>query len=663
MAETKKATFALNFEGNAPEVTEDLAVSLEDLRKKIDKSQEAVRTLGGAMKGLRGKSEEVVSAKEQLKAKLEAERAKISEVSLALLKQGASYDQLAARTRRLAAEKKKLDEKKTADALEEQKRRASAMGNAVKAAGGPVGSLREKLEAMREVLGKTGTGMGLVTLATVGLVAAIAAVTAAAVGGLVAFGRWVLTSANAARTAGLFREAALGSALQAHNLGTQVDALAEKVPTAKDKLNELAVSLSKTRLSGPAIVDTLNAVAQASAAMGDEVGGAFKDIVTRGQLSGRLQLSPQELFGKGLEFDDVAKALANGMHTSVDAARRALFEGRVKLEDGAKALRTAVEKRFGDVNLRRMLDLNVLAEKFHETLANLTKGVNIEPLGKALASLGELFSERTFTGAAIKKLVELVGNGLVGALTRTLPIAKAFLQGMAIAGLELTLTFLDLKDRFSETFGNTEFISGAKLLEQALVAGKIAVYGFAAGVAITAAGLAAVAAVIKGTVDQFSTFIDSVKSAWRALVDGDWSALGKAIVDGFVKGLSESPIGKVVSLFGDKIKKAFSSSLKIQSPSKVFEEYGKQTAAGFEKGVEGGAGDASLAVSAMGKPPAAGGRAGGGAPIILHVHIDASGHKDAPAVSQALSQPSFLASLTEAVENAIAARGLRPEGA
>jgi hypothetical protein len=45
------------------------------------------------------------------------------------------------------------------------------------------------------------------------------------------------------------------------------------------------------------------------------------------------------------------------MHVGVEQAKQALFEGRVKLADGAAALRAAVEKKFGGVNLRQMLSL------------------------------------------------------------------------------------------------------------------------------------------------------------------------------------------------------------------------------------------------------------------------------------------------------------------
>src|SRR5207253_894665 len=83
-----------------------------------------------------------------------------------------------------------------------------------------------------------------------------------------------------------------------------------------------AVALSRTRLNGEQIVDTMNLVTQASAAMGDEAGNALKEIVTRGQLVGRLQINPQELFGTGVEFDDIAKQLATSMNVGIADARK-----------------------------------------------------------------------------------------------------------------------------------------------------------------------------------------------------------------------------------------------------------------------------------------------------------------------------------------------------
>ena len=53
--------------------------------------------------------------------------------------------------------------------------------------------------------------------------------------------------------------------------------------------------------------------------------GAWRmDIVTRGQMMQRFQISPQELFGTGLEWKDVAGQIAKNLHVSVADAQKAL---------------------------------------------------------------------------------------------------------------------------------------------------------------------------------------------------------------------------------------------------------------------------------------------------------------------------------------------------
>ena len=361
-----QATLSINLEDHVSESAESMADSVEALRDRIAGSEDAIKEMGGALRRLRGTSDEVKTAKGELVAKLQAEKDKISAANLALLKQGTTYDKLSAQTRKLTKDREDLKKKTDKDAESKAKDRADAMSAAIRTAGGPVASLKEKLETLRAVTGDSSGAMGLATLAAAGLAAAVIAVAAAAAAGVLALGKLIIAGANAARTANLMREAAAGSASNATALGTQVDALADKIPTARGALNDLAISLAKSGVQGQTLVDTFNAVGQASAALGEDAGAKLRELVERGRLTQRLQVNPLELQGTGVQFEDIAKALAKNLKVGVNDARAALFEGRVKLADGAKALRDAVEQKFAGINLRRMLDLNVIAEKFQE---------------------------------------------------------------------------------------------------------------------------------------------------------------------------------------------------------------------------------------------------------------------------------------------------------
>lgn len=648
------------------------ASAVESLREQIEGSTADIKAMAGTLRQLRGSSDEVKAAKTQLTAKIEALKNSVSGASLALVKQGTSYDAAAQRAKKLAAEAKKLAEALKKDELVKSKDRAAAMGSAISKAGGPVAALRDKMDALKSVLGEAGgsAGMGLVTLGAAAAVAAVAALTAAVVAGGYALTKFILLSGNAARDAGLLREAWSGTAQNASNLGTQIDALSNKVPTSKAALNELAISLMKSKLGGQATVDAFNAVGQASAALGDEAGGKIKDFIERSRLMGRMRIDPREMlegFGN-LNFDDVAKALAKNTGRTVEAVRNELRMGKTKLGDGAKAMRDAIESKFGGLNLRKMMSLEVMASKLQEKLAALTNGVNLEPLLKPLSELGKLFDESTVTGQTLKMLVTSFGQGMVSNLTKAIPFATALFQGLVIGSLKAYIVFLKVRKSLRETFGDSKMLADVDGLKLALDAGKYAAIGIAGAVvlvgAVMAAGLVPIAAITASVIYLADFFPRLGKSIRKTFDSIDWKASGLAIVDGLIGGL-KAGVGRLntaVEDLGKGIKKTFTNVVHIGSPSKDFFKYGEALPEGVVGGVEKGTPGAQKAVSAMVAVPSggdagAGARAGGGAPIEVHVHIHAGGG-GGEQTAKALSEESFLAKLTKAVEDALVGAGI-----
>jgi hypothetical protein len=673
VAEEQKASFKLDLETNAADVSAETAAEMENLRQKIGAGSDAIKQMSSALRSLRGNTSEVKDAKKQLQAKIDAMKDSVSGANLALLKTGTTYEKLSGQAKKLAEQERKLQDAVKADAIKKSKADADAMGNALRVTGGPVESLRGRFEELKKVVTGEGGAMGALTLLTAGLVAAIAALAIGAAALVATFVKFVVVGADAARSLNLMREAATGSAQNAHNLGTQVDALAGKVVTSKEKLNELAVALARTRLSGSAQVDTLNAVGQAASAMGDDVGNALKEIITRGQQSRRLQINPLELQGTGLKFQDIAAQLAVQMKVGVKEAQAALFEGRVKLDDGAKAIRAAVEKRFGEINARKLLSLDVQLEKFKERLGNLTADVNLEPLLKGFDELASLFSDSTVTGASLKEIVTIVGNGLVSAFKVVVPLAKGFIQGLIIGGLDVAIAFLRVKNAITKTFGGGDALKGIDGVRIALAIGKTVVFSFAAGLAAVAAVLGAIGLAMYGAVKASMAFVDAIKGAWDLIATSDW---GKPIIDGLVNGLKAGAgfVVDAVKGLAEKVKGAFTGALQIRSPSKVFAGFGVQLGAGAAAGVRAGTPTAASAVNAMATrvgeagtgisaftpaPSSPAAQGGGGAPLVLQlggitIHAAAS-----PADVQAkTSDPSFLAQLTDAVERVLQAAGI-----
>lgn len=667
------ATDKLEFPIGIPVETnaEAAAGSVESLRDQITGSTAEIKALAGTLRQLRGTSDEVKSAKTQLKAKMDALKNSVSSASLALVKQGTTYDAAAARAKTFGANQKKLSDQMRSDA----KASSDSMSAALSKAGGPIAALQQRLGGLKSVLGETGgsAGMGLVALGAAGAVAAVAAMVVAVGAAAVALGRFILTSGNALRAAGLLREAWSGTAQNAANLGTQVDALSKKVPTSKAALNELAIALMKSKLSGAATVDTFNAVGQASAALGDEAGGKIKEFIERGRLLNRMRIDPREMlegFGS-LNFDDVAASLAKGMSVSVAAARKALAEGRVKIEDGAKAMRDAVEGKFGGLNLRKMLTFEVMADKLHETFAALTSGVNLEPLLKPLGELGKLFDDSTVTGQTLKMLVTTFGTGMVSALAQAIPLAKAFIQGLVIGGLNIYIAYLKVRNALRGVFGDSQILKDGDALKAALSVGKIAVGLFGLAILMTAgyvvaiaAPFAVLAAIVYACASAVLWTADTIAGLYKRVKGLDWAAVGKAIPDGLLGGLKSGAraLTDGVSKLAEDTKKTFKLALGIESPSKVFAGFGANTAEGYAQGVEKGAPRAASATAELGAAPPGGGRGGGGGGggggAVVNVTINVNGGGGGEATARALAEPSFLARLTKAIEDALVAQGL-----
>lgn len=631
----QSTTFSVRLDDEVSAPAEKAAASVDELRAKILGGESAVKNMSGALRRLRGSTDDVKKAKEQLKARINAERDAISASQLALLKAKSS-------TGLLATAKKGLS---TA-----------------------VSALNERLSGLTSGTKVADAGLGALKYAAVGLAAALAAVAVATAGGLLALGKFIIAGANAARTMGLLREAAAGSAENGAALGSQVDALAAKVPTGKAAINELALALAKSNLRGETFVDTLNAVSQASAAMGDEAGGKIRALVDRGRTTGRLAIGAdtftEDLKGTGLQRDDVAKALAEQLHVGVDKARAALAEGRVKLADGAAALRAAVEKKFAGINLRQMLDLNVIAEKLRERFDALTKGVNLEPLLKGFSELAGLFDESTVAGAGLKEIFTVFGSLVVGGFTKGLPLMKQFFKGLVIGALQATVMFLKLGLFIKKAFGDNETLKKLFSLQNALKAGTVIAGVFAVGIGLIALAAGATVTAFALLGDLVQSVLDTFYDFGETIRNIKWGEIGSDIVSGIIGGIKNAASLAVDAArsLAERIKSGFTGVMKIQSPSKVFAGYGKNTVEGYVQGVEDSTPEAARSLNDVGKrPPAMAGAGAAPSPLSVNLGVSlnvAGGGPSPDQMAKAIQDPSILAQLTKAIETVLLSNGI-----
>lgn len=657
-AESKTASFAVKVDADSN--AKDAATDLEELRRQITASQDAVKSYGAALRSLRGSSDEVKAAKADLKAKLEAERDAVSRANVAILKQGTTFEKLARQEREETKRKKE-----ELEASKRQKEQLEAARRAVSEMGGPLRDLGEGFESLKRVLTGARSSTGLFVVGLAAAVGTFALVTAAIVGATSALARFVIGEGNALRSMNLLREAAGGTKENARALGHQVDALAAKLPTPKAELNELAVELTRamlgSRVSGQGIVDTFDAVAQASSAMGHEVGSRIQGIIDRSKIWGRMHLGFFELQGTGISFQDIAGNLAKQLKIGVDAARFALLTGRVKVDDGAKAIRAAVEKRFAAINLAKMLDLDTIKQKFRETMQSLTEDVNLEPLLRSFKGLADLFSSSSMTGAALKDIVTDLGTALVGEGAHGADLFKGGIKQLVIWALKLDIEFLKSRKTIKRwvdevmglvslkgiILGVTAAVIALTAAFGALAVATVEIWGPIAGIAAAAAGIFLIG-------EKIGEWIGSVK----------WADLGRSILDGIKSGIEAgwTALKNSVTGIAQGVRDTFARMLGIHSPSHVFRVYGQQTVEGYAQGIDSRVPRVQPSIDAMApEPPAASAGAGGGGsrgPVTIAPVFHVDGGRHAEDNVRALSAPTFLAQLTHAIEEALEQAGI-----
>lgn len=623
-----EARFPIDFEGNASDYSDRAAQSLAELRERVVASEASVKNYNESLRKLKGSSEDVVKARSAIKSKLEAERSAIAGVEVALLKQGSSSSKLIAQEKaqavakeKLAATRAKADEARAAQAKE---------------------SAKYSADVQKAML------LGVEAAA----VAAAAAIAAAGV----AFAVFAVRSSAAARTAANLREAITGNAKDGAALGFQVDALAAKLPLARAEVAALGNDLAKGGLRGQVLVDALNAVGQAKAAIGDDAAGKLRGILEAGRTTKRIAIDPREgLFGTGLDFDDVAKEVANVTKASVQEARNALAAGRVSLGAGAEALRVAVEKKLGKLNARQLLDPMVQWQKFTDRVERLTSGINLEPLLKGLDSIGAMFDESSVTGYALKETITLIGNAFTASFDGKAPMIKRVIQGMVIGGLQSAIVFLKLRNSLRGVF-SSEILAGVDTMKVALYAGAIAAGAMATGVAVLAASAVAALAPIA------LPFV-AIYGAYKLITGIEWKKLGADIVNGIVNGITARAdrLKEAVMGLGQKARAAFHTALDMHSPSRLFFQDGQNIGEGAALGVESKADRVQSAANALAPAPRmGGGGAGGGITLNLSINVNVGpGGGDAKSVQD----PSFIAAVVKAVEDLLLGAGVVPGAA
>ena len=270
-------------------------------------------------------------------------------------------------------------------------------------------------------------------------------------------------------------------------------------------------------------------------------------------------------------FIDVA--LGN---TSLSEALQQLFDKSAEifpqiLEKGRElftGLITAMEEMipnllsFASDNLPQMIDsIKEFIPDFIDSGINIVSSIIegiAEMIPDLLASAVELVAE--FLSSIIDKLPDIIQTGV--------QILTSLIQGIIDNLPRIASTVLNLIGKFVQAIIDnlpTIFENGVQLLG-ALINGIISVVGNLATIITT----------------------EVLPAIWDTIKNTDWIQLGKDILNGIIKGVTNTVESVLTTIRGvaDNIKNAFAKKLGIASPSKVFTEFGEWIGIGLADGIE-----------------------------------------------------------------------------
>ncbi|WP_437982924.1 hypothetical protein [Sorangium sp. So ce117] len=652
----QEARFAVDLDVRGADKAKDLGQALASLRDKIKADQAAINELQSAMRRLQGGSAVNVAVMRQLRDQLAAKRASLAAAQESYVKLGGTFGDLRSAARA------------TGTGLDD-------LLGAAQGAGGPISGLASRVSQLRSILGKAGAAGAALVLA-----AALIALVAGSVVATAALAVFALHAAGAAREARLLFDAVNAGAGADQRLGVQVELLAGRVALARAQLQDMALALGRTRLQGRSLEAAFSAVATATAVMGQAAGGVLQGIATEAARTRVFVLNAFSLDGTGLKLADVGQALAKRMGVSFQTAMAAIHNGRVRVEEGLKALDDAVQAKFGRIAKAQLLGFGAQLQRASESVGGLFKDVKIEPFLRGLQGVLRLLDQNTVTGRNLKLLAETLLNPVFEAVARVSPYVQGFFKGMVIAALVVVLMFVRVKRALEGALGSDakSKIDGVKVSVYAGIAAIALLVGSLAALAVMVAVLAtplvapfvalgaavlmlSLPFVVAGAA-VYGLYL-AVVAAYRAIAAVDFATLGSHLVDGLVAGL-RSGISRVVSAvkeLGASATAALSSIWKVASPSKVGFEKGAFYGEGVELGIESrtaGVDVASqgLAEAATGAKGLGSGRGaataqrGGGDTYNVVIH----GVKDA----DELTGRTFLARLVAELEGAAVTGGI-----
>lgn len=477
------------------------------------------------------------------------------------------------------------------------------LGGGANAAGGPLGGLLGKVQGLGGAMGSAGGGIGLIV--GVVLAAAAAFVVASA-----AVAKFAFEMADAARTAKLLNAAFAGPEMP--EFDSVIRQLGSKVPLARDKIGEMARSLRDARLEGIDLQRALTSMSLASVVRGGAAEAAIKSIAEQSAAARRFMLGARDIYGQfaslkgtGIKAADIYAALAESMKISIPRAKALIDSGRVSLGEGLKALEIASQKAFGPLAAAHAISFTNQMAKLKENLAGLFANVNLDRFLQGLASVTRLLDESTFTGYTLKTIATEAFTAIFDAASRVFPLVRAFLIGVAIAGLYVYGVVKRAATAIAGWLGGFD-LGGVDALTIAMYAGMGAVGALVGSLVLLAGALALIGISVFVAALPFLILVAIVVATFAAIIYAiDWLKGKITAIGAYLESLDFGEVGSnLVRSIADGIKngatwvmnaikdlasraaKTLLAAFEIASPSKLGLRVGRNVGGSVGLGIE-----------------------------------------------------------------------------
>lgn len=372
----------------------------------------------------------------------------------------------------------------------------------------------------------------------------------------------------------------------------------QQVINSMRKLLALGMNKDEARFSFQALGDV--------ASLSESPGQAL-DMMTLalGQIKAAGKLNMQDLkqitnwsAAAGVGLSQVYETIAQQMGKTTADIPKMMEQGLISGEAGVFAILKTFQDKVsggaaGSVMLAQGATLNglfsSLSSKPFEFFAAIDDSQGIKNIKSALANIVEVFDPSTKAG---QKLVALIAdltdemfsflNAFAGGggqdafadwLTSAVDGVRAFIVEVKtgfVAGMDI---FRQMTGESSD--GATDFVTVMREV------------GMVVGVVVTALGF--LAGMLRQAYDGWDILLN--KFDWGYIPTQMWEAvkgLGSSIIDGIVEGITGAAsraLGAITGVANDVVAAA-AGIFQIHSPSKVFEDIGRNTIAGFNVGVE-----------------------------------------------------------------------------